>query len=338
MIHKPSWFRDDQVLVSTAPTCGLTKGGRLLPLVNRETGQRVQVPDPETGEPIDAIDDQLKSDMEALRAGKSTPTLRYVKADEVSMRSAVPTFYDRRFDEAFDEAMRSEKFKDFTSMTIGKMIKAGLLTIRNGHGSPTQSVRVGTVPYIKVSDLRAGLININPTNRVPLAIAEKFWRGKSSGLNAWDLLCPERTSKNIGDFCMLMPGQEQVVTTKEVIVMRPGEKANFDPFYLMWALTLNIVRDQWRRVIFMQTNREDVGNRYLNIRIPIPRDTQHAMEASQPFRDYYQNLAKARDELRAYFAAEPNHHFFIGTAEEGTGDVEDLEEDTAFEQEPSNVA
>lgn len=333
MIHKPSWFRDDEIMVSTAPTCGLTKGGRLLPLVDRETGQRVQVPDPDTGELVDAIDDQLKVDMEALRKGTSTATLRFVKAEQVTMRSAVPTYYDRRFDDAFDEAMMSEKFKAFTSMTIGEMIDVDLLTIRNGHGSPTQSVRVGTVPYIKVSDLRAGLVNINPTNRVPHAVAEKFWRGKSSGLNAWDLICPERTSKNIGDFCMLMPGQEQVVTTKEVIVIRPGQKANFDPFYMMWALTLNIVRDQWRRVIFMQTNREDVGDRYLDIRIPIPRDAEHATEVSQPFRDYYQNLAKARDELRTYFAAEQGHHFFIGTAEEGAGDVEDLEEDNAFEQE-----
>lgn len=333
MIHKPSWFRAEEIMVSTAPTCGLTKGGRLLPLVNPETGQRVQIEDPDTGELIDAVDDQLKSDMEALRAGKSTPTLRYVSTGEVSMRCAVPTFYDRRYDDAFDEAMKSEKFRAFTSMTIGEMVAAGLLAIRNGHGSPTQSVRVGTVPYIKVSDLRAGLVNINPTNRVPLAIAKKFWRGKSSGLKAWDLLCPERTSKNIGDFCMLMPGQEQVVTTKEVIVVRPGENANFDPFYLMWMLTLSIVRDQWRRVIFMQTNREDVGDRYLEIRLLVPRDAEHATEVSKPFRSYYQNLAKARDELRAYFSVAPNHHFFIGTADEKTGDVEDLEEDDAFKQE-----
>lgn len=332
MIHKPTWFRDDYVMVSTAPTCGLTKGGRLLPLVSRDTGQRIQVIDPDTGELIDAIDDQLKTDMEALRAGRDTPTLRYVKAEEVSMRCAVPTFYDRRFDQAFDEAMKSTKFSAFTSMTIGQMVSNGLLTIRNGHGSPTQSVRVGTVPYIKVSDLRAGLVNINPTNRVPLAIAEKFWRGKSSGLRAWDLICPERTSKNIGDFCMLLPGQEQVVTTKEVIVLRPGENAQFDPFYLIWAFTLNIVRDQWRRVIFMQTNREDVGDRYLDIRIPIPRDPEHAAQAGQPFRDYYRSLAKARDDLRAYLAAEPEHHFFIGAAEEETGEVDDLEEDSAFEQ------
>ena len=336
MIHKPSWFRDDQVMVSTAPTCGLTKGGRLLPLVDQTTGQRIQEEDPETGELVDAIDDVLKVDMEALRDGVSTPTLRYVDASDVSLRAAVPTFYDRRFDDAFDEAMKEEKFAAFTSVTIGELIKSKVLSIRNGHGSPTQSVRVGKVPYIKVSDLRAGLVNINPTNRVPVAVAEKFWRGENSGLRAWDLLCPERTSKNIGDFCMLMPGQEQVVTTKEVIVIRPGEKATFDPFYLMWALTLSIVRDQWRRVIFMQTNREDVGERYFDIRIPVPRDADHASSVSQPFRDYYQRLAAARDDLRSYFTDEPAHHFFLGTADEPLENVLDLENSEAF-QEPQQL-
>lgn len=331
MVHRPAWFRDDAVMVSTAPTCGLTKGGRLLPLVDRTTGQRVQEPDPLTGELVDAIDDQLKVDMEALRAGDETATLRYVDAVDVSMRSAVPTFYDRRFDEQFDAAMDSETYAGFSSMTIGDMIDAELLTVRAGHGSPSASVRVGTVPYIKVSDLRAGLVNINPTNRVPTAIAHAFWRGPDSGLSAWDLLCPSRTSKNIGDFCMLMPGQERVVITKEVLVVRPGPKANFDPFYLMWALTLTIVRDQWRRVIFMQTNREDVGERYRGIRIPIPGDESHGVEASAAFRDYYQGLAGARGDLQRYLTDHPDHHFFMGNADEGGAAIEDVEEDEAFE-------
>lgn len=334
MIYKPSWFKEDEVMVSTAPTCGLTKGGRLLPLVNHETGKRIQVPDPDTGELIDAVDDQLTTDMEALRDGKTTPTLRFIPHDRVTLRTAVPAYYDRRYDDAFDTAMATERFKEFTAMTISDLVESKLLSIRNGHGSPTQSVRVGTIPYIKVSDLRAGLVNINPTNRVPLAIAEKFWKGKESGLKEWDLICPERTSKNIGDFCMMMPGQEQVVITKEVIVLRPGERAHFDAFYLMWAMSLSIVRDQWRRIIFMQTNREDVGKRYFEIRVPVPKDRTHAVLASKPFKDYFEGLANARDGLRTYLDKHPEHHFFLGTAAEPAEDAKAIEEDDAFSEGP----
>ena len=324
-IHKPKWFSDDHVMVSTAPTCGLTKGGRLLKKVDLVTAQRVQIVDPETGGLVDAVNDQLLEDMEALAALERVPsdgfklpdTLTFVPAERVSLGCAVPVYYDHRFDHHFRSTLRDDPtFTGFSSATLSELLKDKKVLIRSGHGSPSQEQRIGEVPYIKVSDLRAGLVNINPTNRVPRAVAEQFWKGTSSGLQPFDLICPERTSKNIGDFCVLMPGQEQVLTTKEVIVLRPGPKANFDTFYLLWAMTLKIVRDQWRRVVFMQTNREDVGKRYLEVLIPVPLDRARADEASKPFKTYYETISRARVELQTYLAKSAAHHFFVSGAEE----------------------
>ena len=60
------------------------------------------------------------------------------------------------------------------------------------------------------------------------------------------------------------------VFTKETLIMNATAEALFDNFYLGWALDLDVVRKQWGRVVFMQTNREDLGNRYREILIPIP--------------------------------------------------------------------
>lgn len=302
-------------MVSTAPTCGLTKGGRLLPIVDPTTGKRVQVKDPDTGEYVDAVNDQLLLDATALTAGRTTDTLSYIPSSDVSLTCAVPAYFDRRYETRFREAMKHDDFKGFRSATLGSLAKGGLITIRNGHGSPSQDQRIGNVPYIKVSDLRAGLVNINPTNRIPLSVAKEFWKGESSGLKAFDLVCPERTSKNIGDFCVLMPGQERVVMTREVIVVRPGPVADFDAFYLLWALTLKVVREQWRRVIFMQTNREDVGKRYLEIEIPVAPDAKRAQEVSSAFRAYYEALGTSRAKLVEYLDRDHAHHFFVAGAE-----------------------
>lgn len=328
-MHKPAWFSDEHVMVSTAPTCGLSKGGRLLRKVDPITAKRVQDLDPETGASIDSINDQLLEDMEALvaigdpRQGLSPhlpDTLTFAPAHSVSLSCAVPAYYDRRYHVKFAEGMRAPEFAGFSTATIGELIESGKLIVRGGHGSPSQEQRIGEVPYIKVSDLRAGLVNINPTNRVPLQIAEQFWRGKISGLLPFDLMCPERTSKNIGDFCVLMPGQEQVLTTKEIIVLRAGPKANFDQFYLLWAMTLKIVRAQWKRVVFMQTNREDVGKRYLEIEVPVPPTAARANEVSQAFRDYFTRVSEARTELETYLCRRKDHHFFVAAAESSVED------------------
>ena len=314
-IPKPSWFSDDKIMVSTAPTCGLTKGGRLLPLVDPETGLRVQTIDDETGELVDAVNDKLLEDMTALSKGTTTDTLRFIDRQRVEMNLAVPVYYDRRYDEAFKAAMEAPAFAEFTSATLGDLTKNKMLTVRGGHGSPSTDQRVGDIPYIKVSDLRAGFVNINPTNRVPHKIAERHWRDSGSNLREFDILCPERTSKNIGDFCVLMPGQERVLPPKEMIVLRPRLEASFDPFYILWAMTLKVVRDQWKRVVFMQTNREDVGKRYKEIRVPVPPSRKVADQVSAPFKNYYTTIAEARSKLAGYLATTGSHHFFVSGAE-----------------------
>lgn len=90
-----------------------------------------------------------------------------------------------------------------------------------------------------------------------------------------------------------MPGQEQIVLTKEVIGLR-SKSDLFDQFYLMWAMNLPVVRRQWERVIFMQTNREDVGDRFLEIEIPIPKSKEKALSISKPYKTYYDSVANLK--------------------------------------------
>ncbi|MBK5223043.1 MAG: hypothetical protein JJE52_09235 [Acidimicrobiia bacterium] len=299
-MHRPNWFKDGRVLVSSAPTCGINKDGLDQFVVDVATGTRG-----------DRLDDQLSIDVRAVLDGKTTSTARFVRSEEIARDwRVVPNYFDQRHERQFAAFVKRE-LEGWETASLGELIDDGCILRRDGHGSPSLDQRVGSVPYIKVSDLRAGFVNINPTNLIPVPLAKSMWRGDSSGLQAWDLLCPERASKNIGDFCVLMPGQEQIIVTREVIILRVLERANFDPFFLMWALTLKVVRQQWNRIIFMQTNREDAGHRYREIRIPIPPSTEIAADISTPFRTYYQSLAEHRTQLAQYLAEDGRHHYFV---------------------------
>src|SRR4051812_19785307 len=104
-IPKPAWFRSDAVMVSTAPTCGISKSGGLLAKFDPETGRKVEEYDETAGMMVETIDDQLLADMEALGRGTSTATLHRIPRAEVSLRLAVPVYYDRRLHVAFAETM-----------------------------------------------------------------------------------------------------------------------------------------------------------------------------------------------------------------------------------------
>jgi hypothetical protein len=303
-MYKPAWFRDDAVVVSYAPTCGINKDG-----------EELYVIDPGTGKRTNKINDALLQDIEAVLGGTMTETTRWVPLDDFkASRIAVPNYYDRRTLVDYTAELK-DTWPDFHSVSLGDLIDDEALVVHGGHGSPSADLRTGTVPYIKVSDLRAGQVNINPTNRVSEVVARKFWHGTDSGLEPYDLITPARTSKNIGDIAVLMPGQERVVLTKEMLVIRPGPKAKFDTFYLLWAMSLRIVRQQWQRIVFMQTNREDTGSRYREIQIPLAPTRAKCDKIAKPFRTYYEGTAKLRQEFLAYLSEDEHHHVFLSSTE-----------------------
>jgi hypothetical protein len=313
-MHRPAWFRDGEVYVSYAPTVGINKDGEELFVIAAATGTRTE-----------EIDDQINADLTALiDEFETTDTSRWIHVDEHSEQLiAVPNYFDERPLREFAALIDSPEMENFTSKTIGELVGEGTLLSMSGHGSPSADFRTGLIPYIKVSDIRAGQVNINPTNRVPEVVAQRFWKGDDSRLQAYDLITPVRTSKNIGDFAVIMPGQERVVLTKEVLVLRASEDAEFDNFYLLWALTLKAVRRQWDRIVFMQTNREDVGRRYREILIPIPPSREIADAVSKAFRDYYIGAQQLRDNLLSYLSNDEKHHIFMSStasAAEGMAD------------------
>jgi hypothetical protein len=304
--HRPAWFRNNKVVVCTARKCGINKEG--LDAVVIDPARDAQV------------EDELYADIVAIRKGEYRPTTRAVPlAEVIDPWRAVPTHFDTLPISVFRD-VRARLWPDSPEKSIGELIDLGWVVHRSGHDSPTMGERGGTIPYIKVSDLRAGLVNINATNMVTEKVARRLWGGPASGLQAFDLLSPERASSNIGEFCVLMPGQERVVLTREVILLRVTSHAPFDAFYLLWALSLEIVRDQWRRIIFMQTNREDVGSRYREILLPVPSDKGEARRLSKEFRAYYTGLSRLRAHFAEYLSGEGLHHFSLTVASPEPGE------------------
>ncbi len=272
-----------EVVFLNPQTCGIYKNGGVRYKTDASTGKRTK-----------EVDNQLADVVEAyLRGKKSDAITRKPLKLAFDREVLVPRYFDDRWNYPIREFSRKHKVQ---TISIGQLLKQGVIRVTGGHGSPSNDQRTGHIPYVKVSDIRSLRMNINPTNLVSRAIAETFWGETTSGLAGWDLVTPNRASSNIGEFAVILPGEEQVVLTKEVYVVRVigDPKEGWDPFYLLWAFCLTAVRRQWQRVTLMQTNREDCGDRYLEVRLPVPPNAKWAAEISAPFREYFTSLAKAK--------------------------------------------
>ncbi|MFO0826556.1 MAG: hypothetical protein U0572_00255 [Phycisphaerales bacterium] len=296
-----------------ARTCGIYKNG----------GPRYKT-DPSTGRRTTELDDELNELVDRYVARKPHEGITVVPIAEATRRRVlVPTYYDRRHDQLFEEFVEAIGWAE---ITLGDLIDSGAVSVRGGHGSPGNDQRSGGIPYIKVSDIRALRVNVNPTNLVDPSVAHRFWRGTSSGLKAFDLITPNRASSNIGEFAILLPGEEDVVVTKEVFILRVEERAGglWDPFTLFWALCLRAVREQWRRIALMQTNREDCGSRYREIRLPLPPNRRSAEKASAEFREYFGTLATAKTKFITAMSGESSKYIasVFGAATPADDDAE----------------
>ena len=165
--HKPNWFKDEEILIINSPTCGINKDGITQYKVDVNTGQRSST----------EIDDKLFEAV--LNVTKNNYDAEYIftkdYTDVVQSKVLVPQYHD---DSSINELKKLfEDDSEFEMKTLGQLFKEGKVYIGKGHGSPSSDQRVGEVPYIKVSDIRAGKININPTNKITLPVAKGFWRG-----------------------------------------------------------------------------------------------------------------------------------------------------------------
>ncbi|MDE6643148.1 MAG: N-6 DNA methylase [Muribaculaceae bacterium] len=275
-------FENDTVAFINPTSCGIYKNGADRFVVD-SNGNRTNV-----------IDNQLLAQATEYANKDMKHAFNIPLKDVLKSGVLVPQYFDKTLQ------YPSEKLYTYLGtqgISIGELIDKGIIQLFNGHGSPSNDLRNGEVPYVKVSDIRNLRINVNPTNLIPLPLAQKFWKSEDgkSNLKAWDLISPSRASSNIGEFAILLPGEESIVLTKEVFIIRVNHNSiGITPFYLLWALSLKETRKQWARVTLMQTNREDVGQRYREITIPYPLSASWADKVCKSFRDYFEGIAKAK--------------------------------------------
>jgi type I restriction enzyme M protein len=195
------------------------------------------------------------------------------------------------------ETFASENACDLVS--IADLMDSDELKVMDGHGSPSSHYHGrGTTPYIKVVDIKNWRMIENPKYAIPEDIAKTFRRSKV--LKPFDIVTPTRASKNIGLFGVVMPWQMNVILTREIAVWRIGEKAiRIDPWLLIALMSLRVVHEQFQYLVLMQMNREDLGARYKEILLPIPRKQAKRNEWSSPIQKYFQATTLARESYDA---------------------------------------
>ena len=253
------------------------------------------------GAQTDERDDEMAEAASLLEAGSKASTsklsFRFRQEDAVERGVLVASYWWRK---PYTDAV--EKFaheNECDLVSIGELLEAGELKVTDGHGSPSSHFHgQGPTPYVKVVDIKNWRVIENPKYAIPEEEAIKFRKKKS--LEPFDLVTPTRASKNIGLFGVIMPWQTNVILTREIAVWRVPKEANrVDPWLLLALASLRSVHDQFNFLVLMQMNREDLGNRYKELLLPLPKTAEKREEWSRPIREFFDASVRARESYDA---------------------------------------
>lgn len=248
------------------------------------------------GKQTDDRDDEMAGSAERMlatrRPADSKLLFRFDQAEAIRKGILVASFWWRK--PYLDALNQFAAEHDCDLVSVDELIEAGELTVGPGHGSPSSHFHgKGPVPYVKVVDIKNWKINENPKYAVPEDIADKFRRGRP--LQPFDLVTPTRASKNIGLFSAVMPWQTHVILTREIAVWRVTKEAKrIDRWLLLALVSLRVVHEQFRFLVLMQMNREDLGDRYRELLLPIPKKKSVRDRWSKPIGEYFDAMNLAR--------------------------------------------
>ena len=247
------------------------------------------------GRTTGAIDDEMREASELIRNPTAPISkLRFTFSQEKAVERGilVASFWWRK---PYLEALEDfAKTNDCDLVPLEDLIECADIKIMEGHGSPSSHYKgKGEIPYVKVVDIKNWRINENSKYFMPRQIAEKYTAKRP--LQPYDLLTPTRASKNIGLFGVVMPWQTDMILTREIFIWRlKDEGERIDRWLFLALASLKVVHQQFNYLVLMQMNREDLGNRYRDLLLPIPRTSESREKWAGPVRRYFEALTQAR--------------------------------------------
>jgi len=262
------------------------------------------------GRQTDFPDDEMTESATLLAANygsrENKLKFKFLQSEAASSGVIVASYHWRKPYKDALESFAAEN--DCTLVSIEELVASGELKLEPGHGSPKSHFKGrGSIPYIKVSDIKNWRIIENSKYFIPVDEAKRL-RGNRT-LHPFDLVTPTRASKNIGLLGVIMPWQVNAVLTKEITIFRVVDPTRLSPWLLLVMMSLRVVNDQFRYLVQMQTNREDLGQRIRELRVPIPDKISVREGWEDQVRSYLEATAAAHSEYNRLFESLDANHF-----------------------------
>lgn len=219
--------------------------------------------------------------------GDTTATWR--SSLEITDSVWLPKYYDA------EVARELDSLRDTCELrSIGDLIEAGELTARSGCEPGKLAYGSGDIPFIRTSDFSNWELAGESKQGVSEAVYEEF---SDRQFVANDILFVRDGTYLVGSSCIVTALDRPGLYSGGVVRLRV-EKDFGSAFLLLALLNSHVVKRQMRARQFTRDVIDTLGQRYLSVKLPIPKDARLRSELSSLAEQTVLRRVKARDQIR----------------------------------------
>ncbi|UCG01100.1 MAG: N-6 DNA methylase [Candidatus Heimdallarchaeota archaeon] len=212
---------------------------------------------------------------------------------EIDNQILIPEYYNPEIMQRLDKL---EKAGNYRLVRIGDLKNEGIIQITRGHEIGSKFYGTGDIPFVRTSDLINWEINIDPKKQVAGEIYEQY--KDKQDIRAGDILLVSDGTFLIGKTAMITERDTQIIIQSHLKKIRVIKKELLDEFLLLWSLNTDIVQDQIKAKTFIQSTISTLGNRLMDLLLPIPREMETKNAISQEIKEIIQEKMALKDRIR----------------------------------------
>jgi type I restriction enzyme M protein len=265
---KPSPARHSTVFFAEAKWCGHDSRGRPVPL----------------------------NDIPTIAANFST-FRRSGKISQRNLGTAVPRekvgliLAPRAFE--FDAESEVERIAATHDVVVfGELVRNEVVAVSTGDEVGKLTYGTGKVPFIRTSDISNWEIKLDPKHCVSREVYERY--GSRQDTRPRDILMVKDGTYLIGTCALVTEHDLPMLYQSHIYKIRVLKNGNLTPFLLLAALSSDFVQRQIRSFCVSQDIIDSLGDKIMQLRIPIPR----AWETTKRISDLVEKVVAERAAAR----------------------------------------
>ncbi|MFX0144552.1 MAG: N-6 DNA methylase [Candidatus Hodarchaeota archaeon] len=277
---------------------GHDKDGKVLYKLNKDGSKKLD----SAGNPI--VNDDLTELHLKMREAEEFNYLKEqkffkIKCSQIKNKIFIPLYYT-----GVEKTLKKlANDKSFSLLTIRDLANKNIIYTNKGGYIPrgdeigSQVYGLGDIPFIRTSELNNWEINLDSYKKTSEELYEQY--KFKQNIEKGDLLLVKDGGPNlIGKTAYITDLDTKIIIQSHIFQIKTLENDEMiDSYLLLYLLNLDIVQKQIQAITFVQGTIATIGNRIMEVILPIPSDMNKRVEISKHIKKIIEEKKKIRKQI-----------------------------------------